>query len=495
MKNKALRPIIITAVVLALTVGAYFLLTLIPEAGEEEVSPSPSASKSSETYILYNEDYYSLKRMEFRFRDGTELFIDIDDSKNTRIFNLRPAKPGWSYKQDTLRSTAFNINSVTAIAKVAENVTDFSEYELDNPQLIARAVFKGENGDFSREIHIGKLTSLEDSYYARMKDDDTVYAISNYIAHNLMRTEMQYREMSFFPSYFKEDTLEVDADESITYIRIRNPETDVDIEISARSDEELRVLPVGTSKFFMTIPVNHECNDMAVADKFINRAAALNVTKVVEDDPEDLSIYGLDEPLELWMTNDDGKSVHYLIGSNEGPVAYVMVEGANSVLTAEGFEPDLRNLNHVTLMFKLAWIHNIEDVKSIVYDLQGEKRLYEIRENKKDENNKVISFVATLDGRPLSEENARRLYSRTHDMLIVGETSEEFDRQGMTPQYTITINMLDGTKNVMELYRLNERQYAVSVNEGELNYYINASDVKELLEGFEYIDRNEEMPR
>ena len=47
----------------------------------------------------------------------------------------------------------------------------------------------------------------------------------------------------------------------------------------------------------------------------------------------------------------------------------------------------------------------------------------------------------------------------------------------------------------MELYRLNERQYAVSVNEGELNYYINASDVKELLEGFEYIDRNEEMPR
>jgi len=495
MNKKALKPIIITAVVLVLIVGAYFLMTLIPEPVTDDVSPSPTTSKTPESFSLFNEDYYSLRRMELEFGDGSELTIDVDDSKDTRIFNLQPARPGWNYSQDTLRATAFNLISITAVAKVAEGVTDFSDYELDSPQLIARAIFDGEDGKFEREIHIGKITAVQDSYYARMEGDDTVYAVSKYVVQNLMRNEQQYRKMDFFPSYLSEDMMKVEAAGSITYIRVRNPKTGSDIEISLRSDDELSGLSVGSTKYHMLKPVVSECNDAVVEEKLINIAAALTIKSVVEDDPSDLEKYGLDEPLDLWMTNTDGTEIHYMIGDNNGTAAYVMVEGTNSVLIADAFASSLRELKHVDFMFKLAWIHNIDNVKSILYDLKGEKRLFEIRENKKNEEGRIESFAAVLDGRPIAETNARRLFSRTLNMMIMGEMSEPFVKDGKTADYTFTISMTDGTSNELKLYPLNERQYAVSVNNAEASYYINVSDIRNLLDGFSYIDRGEEMPR
>ena len=110
----------------------------------------------------------------------------------------------------------------------------------------------------------------------------------------------------------------VEAAGYITKIRIRNEAMDTDVEIGLRSDEELKELSVATSRYFMTRPVESNCNDTLVEDKLINVAAAISITGVVEDEPEDLSKYGLDEPLDIWMTNTDGDEVHYLIGDGSG---------------------------------------------------------------------------------------------------------------------------------------------------------------------------------
>lgn len=495
MSKKALKPVVITAVVLALIIAAYFLLKMLPENTPEEASPSPTASKAPETIYLYKEDYYDLKRMEFDFRDGMDIKIDVDDSGDARAFILTPAKAGWGYSQDSMRATAFNIVSISALAEVAQNVSDFSEYELDDPQLIARSYYETSEGDVVREIHIGKMTSLQDSYYARVKGENTVYAVSRYVVENLMTTELQYRELDFFPSYLSEDQMKVEAAGFITYVRVHNPETGSDIEINMRTDKELGDMPLGSTKYYMTKPVESECNDTIVESKLINVVAAISITSVVEDEPEDLSKYGLDNPLHVWMKNTDGTEVHYLIGDRSGTAAYVMVEGANTVLLADMVSPTLSELDYVDFMFKLLWLHNINDVKSLVFDMEGEKRLLEIKANKKDDSGKVVEFEATLDGRPISETNTRRLFVRMLDMMIAGELTEPVDIETVQPDYTLTIIMNNGSKEELRLFALNERQYAGSLNGGQAAYYINVADIRELKEAFDYIARGEEIPR
>jgi hypothetical protein len=130
-----------------------------------------------------------------------------------------------------------------------------------------------------------------------------------------------------------------------------------------------------------------------------------------------------------------------------------------------------------------------------VFDIEGDRRLLEIRANEKDDTGKVVNFEAALDGRPLDETNARRLYTRMLDMMIEGEITETVDIEGRKADITMTITMKDGSKEELKLYALNERQYAGSINGDEAEYYINISDVRKLKEAFNYIAKGEEIPR
>ena len=143
----------------------------------------------------------------------------------------------------------------------------------------------------------------------------------------------------------------------------------------------------------------------------------------------------------------------------------------------------------------LFWLHNINDVKSVIFDLEGDKQLLDIKVIKKNEAGKVEEFEATLNGRPLSETNTRRLYMRMLDMMIAGELTESVDIETVRPDYTFTIVMNDGSREELRLFRLNERQYAGSLNGEEAAFYVNVASIRKLKEAFAYIERGEEIPR
>ena len=79
--------------------------------------------------------------------------------------------------------------------------------------------------------------------------------------------------------------------------------------------------------------------------------------------------------------------------------------------------------------------------------------------------------------------------------MIVGELKEDIDVSARTPDYAMTIEMADGQRHTLDLYALNERQYAASINGEDAAFYVNVSDIKDLKTAFEYQDRGEEVPR
>ncbi len=501
MNKKAAKPLIITAIVLVAAGLLAFLLSKLPDKTPPEATPTPSNSYANveQSIYLINEDYYSLDTVKVHFRDMPEQDLEIHayTEDEQRQFRVEPSVEGWTYDRNKLSSTAWNAVSVSAVAKVADSTNDLAYYGLDDPEFVFDISFEGGK---SFHLVIGKLTAVDDSYYGMIDDDPAVYAVGKYSIQKLTTSELNYRELDFFDTgrYLDESTNTYDADGDIKYVHLKSESRGLDIEVRQRTAEELAGdLPAGTTNWHMSAPIESECNDAAIEDDFIDVLVAMRVSSVVADVADDtmLEEYGFDDPVELWMENSEGEKVHYYIGTyNASGNCYVMVEGCNSVLYAENFTPSILETDYIDLMFKLLWIQNIRDVVRVEYYLGDQRRLLNIIDNYKDDDGNDV-FYATLDGRSISSTNARRLFTYALNLMIVGELKEDIDVSSRTPEYKLAIAMSDGTRHTLELYSLNERQYAASVNGKDATFYVNVSDIKDLKTAFEYQDRGEEVPR
>ena len=497
--KKIAKPLIITGIVLVAAVLLILLINALPDK-QPEATPTPGSSSSvEETIYLINEDYYSLDRVKVHFRDTPELDLEIEayTEDEQRQFRVIPSVEGWTYDRNTLSSTAWNAVSVSALAKVAESTTDLAYYGLDDPQYVFDISFTNGN---AFHLVIGKLTAVEDSYYGMIDDDPAVYAVGKYSIQKLTTPELGYRELNFFDTtnYLDESNGTYDADGRITYVHLKSESRGLDIELRQRTSEELSGdLPAGTTNWHMSAPIESECNDMAVEDNFVDRIIPFRIKAVSTDVADDtmLEEFGFDDPIELWMENIDGNKVHYYIGQySAGGDCYAMAEGCDSILIAEGFDPGILDTNYIDLMFKLLWIKNIREVKRVEFDLGDQRRLLNIIENYKDDEGNDV-FYATLDGRSIDSTNARRLFTYALNLMIVGELKEDINVSAKKPDYSLALVMADGERHTLELYALNERQYAASVNGEEASFYVNVSDIKDLKTAFEYQDRGDEVPR
>jgi len=500
MKKTIWKPLLITAAVLAVCVGLILLLNLLPDADSQtDATPTPTPSQLATSIYLLNGDYYSLDYVDVQFRDKPEdnLRIYSYTEEDRRVFRIEPSVEGWGYKHDALSSVAWNAVSISALATVTESTDDLAYYGLDDPEFIFTIAF--EDGE-THELRIGKTTAVDDSYYGMIDDDPAVYAVSKYTVQRLAGNELSYREFDFFDTtpYYDQEMMVYDAAGGITYIKLYNETRGLNFEFRQRTAEELAGdMPAGTTTWQMLAPIKSECNDTNVEDSFVDVLVGLTIDAVVTDVADDtlLEEYGLDDPLELWLEGSNGDKVHYYIGDyNDGGECYVMVEGCNSIMKASGFGVSALKTDYIDMMFKLLWITNISDVARVEYNLGGTKRLLTIIENYTDEEGNDV-FYATLDGRAVSSTNAKRLFTYALDLLIVGDLEDDFSIKGKKAEYSITIELNDGTRNTLDLYAMNERQYAASVDGEDAEFYVNISDIKALKSAFDYQDRGEEIPR
>jgi hypothetical protein len=210
------------------------------------------------------------------------------------------------------------------------------------------------------------------------------------------------------------------------------------------------------------------------------------MSEVVEDNPSDLSKYGLDKPAKIEFTGTDGTQCTLLIGSeNEDGARYIMKDGINSVMLSDS-DFSFLDVSKIDIISSFTWIYNIDDVVKAEYNLDGEKHVLDI-----DSDSANKKFVVSLDGGEVSEDNARRLYQRSISIFIAGEIPE-----GTTwgsPKYTITFTFRSGGSRTMELCPINDRQYAV-VFDSKAEFYVNVKDIENLVKGFEINAAGDEIP-
>ncbi|MDL2288621.1 DUF4340 domain-containing protein [Oscillospiraceae bacterium OttesenSCG-928-F05] len=491
--QKSLKPLIITGAIIAALAALLLILNFaLPEEQTVDPSASPSPGSSEETIYVISEQYYNLVRMEVAYRDQQNFenySFDIKTNEDySRSFKFTPTKFGWQYNDEAMRTTAFAFITLPAIAVVEENVTDLGQYGLAKPEYTVKGSFADE-ADASKtweiELAIGDKTPISDAYYVALKGDSTVYAINKNLISALQYQEFQYRSMQFFPTYEK-------PEEEIVYFRLEKPDGTV-IEIESQSEEDLENLPIGATQFHMLQPLDSGCNDINVQEKLLAPAGSINISGIAQDGPTEaqLTEYGFDDPMILEIRDRSGNSVTYRIGTVDRGAAYIMANNVDSILYTMDINSSIFETSHVSLMFKLPWTFEIVNVKSIRLELQSGADYYLTFEHGEDQY-----LLAELEGKVVDTTNARRIFMHMMNMMIVDALEEPFTpRTGQKAEYTFTVTQLDGAKRTLELYQLNDRQYAVSVDGEEPQFYVHKRSTTALEEAFEILEAGGEVPK
>jgi hypothetical protein len=489
--SKSLKPIIITlAIILVIAIAMVLLVFVFPNdtdaAAEETAEPTETVSK---TVKMITEDDEALVSFEIIPTDGESMLVEINrDSDGALSYTVTPQAEYFSYDTTKFRSMMYTLTSVSATNFVEEDAEDLARYGLDAPWFTVRSTY--DDGHVV-DIYLGNATPTDSNYYVCTNLSNDVYTLGTYMVSLLTRTDIDYRDITLFPTYEDDDIYE-----NISYVRLTDRDGS-EVELSLEDTENYSEGNTTKSLYYMTIPTQTSCNDYTVKAYVMDVVAQLASYGVLRDITEDeYAEYGFDRAAELEMEDISGNHVDILIGGKQDDYYYyVMLKDSPGTVILAGAEAfEWLGFNYIELMNRTAWFVNITDIASIEYSINGEEYYVEMTHGTEtdEDGNTSSTLDATLNGDAISEKNCRRLFVRTLNFRIMGDVTDETSVSGK-PSCTIKMNLLDGSEMLMELYEINNRQYALAVN-GEMDYYIYKKNVTTLESAFETILSGGELP-
>lgn len=430
---KLYRNAIILVVIVALLVGAYFLVRSVKTGDETPDQPeqydrlTDYLTESVESVTLINED-------------GTFVIVKKDqDWVLSSPTDLR-------YDSTILSSIVINASSIVADKLVEENPADLAIYGLDKP---AKAIVKTTDGQ-ETVIEVGSLTPTKGGNYAKLAGSSKVYVISNFVGEKLTSGRNDMRKTLMFD--FTSDKIGSVA--------------------MSRKGSSLfaAVVEEDGASWTMNTPIKGSVNESAVYP-MLDALASTNIIEFVEENPEDLSIYGLDKPSYEFEFNAEGRNYKLLLGDEKvkGSEIYAMLDGSNEVVTISMAPYNFldKPLKEVLKIF--AYIVNIDEVKKIDLTMDGKTDhmvldVYKDAEGKTDYDKDKFYFNG-IDA-TASDENGSQPFRKLYQALV-GIGLDEIDTEGKPEgpsEITIEYTHVDGSVMKVEFVSRDENFYYVLRN-------------------------------
>ena len=129
----------------------------------------------------------------------------------------------------------------------------------------------------------------------------------------------------------------------------------------------------------------------------------------------------------------------------------------------------------------------IDEVSSVIMELDGVTRVLAL------EHGEDNSTTGWLDGNEISETNARRLYLAALGILQEGTTDADIPET--PPEYRITVKLLSGEDDVLELYSISPTQFMLVHNGVNTGFFVYRMTLNQnLINALEILDRGEDLP-
>jgi hypothetical protein len=477
MRRPALIVCLIAIAALAAGIAALYLWPE-PEAGLPEPQPSPPPAAE-----LIREQSIDVLAVYFSPFEGEPYTLRRDPGSG----DIELEAPGMIFPGNgvTIRQTFNTAVSLTGLTRVTEEADrDRLElFGLTDPVMEWR-VYRTDGT--AVDLMVGAQQAAGRGRYARVQGSGEVFLLSETQSWRLTQPLEDMYDLSFFPLQPPGET--ENAWDAITRILLETASGD--IELRRRTNQELTGAPMGTSQFQLLQPFIGDCNDYLVHTIFLEQIADITPGRIEEKHPPDLSVYGLDAPYRLTVSADEWTGT-LLVGRRDAERGgrFIMIEGYDAVLFDGGSDYSFLQADPTHLRSPNIWLHNINTVSSVTYNLEGVTRTLTLEHDPGDD-----SLEGWLDGGELSETNARRLYMAT---LRIGQNGgTDAQTPDNPPEYSVTMQFSEGGEETLELYRLNDSEFLIVHNGLNTGLFITRMTLHQnFLSRFEILDRGEDIPR
>ncbi|MBZ9685962.1 DUF4340 domain-containing protein [Clostridium estertheticum] len=457
---KKLKSIIALIVILILLGGVYFYKTSHPAKSNKNASTSNASTSSVQVWKID-----STKVSKVILTSGKVKNTLVKSGNNWTI-------PNYNYKldQNAINSITDNVINLSASSIVENDPKDLEKYGLNNTTISANVLGDGSQKD----LYIGDKTSDGNSYYAIVKDDNKIYLIA--------ASTVDYFGVK--QADLRDKTITAIDGQTLSYIKIVQAGSPT-IELTPNSGQNQTEAKNGINAFKMIQPYSVEAGaDDQRLQSLASAIPNLKAREIVDDNPKDLSIYGLNNPTLDITLKDSKNNLHFIVGKNKDDNnVYFKTMDSNTIYTMDKIQTDAFKLKAFDIVIKLAYIVNINDVDKITVDANGSNNIINFfRNTKKSEKSGDPDTVVTkykVNDKSIEEEKFKSFYQEMIGLSVDSENDKKLEDK---PEVSITFNLNKGSKKQekIDYVPYNDQFYAV-FRSGKSDFVISKDKVNKMI--------------
>lgn len=475
--RKNTKRLILGLIAVAILGGIYAGLTHMPD--EQDTS-------SNETKTLVSLDTDKLSSVHVTLSGGDDYTLTSTTENKKTTYSMSGSQDSSAYS-DSLMQNLFSTASSVSGQVVETSCDDLSKYGLADSDSVSTVAITDTDGK-TTTLRFGVSSDVVSGTYCNIDGKTAVYLVDSDTASALLEQESYYRNLTVLGSYYslssevKSLTIDALADGTVLTIQARDTSGMDETTAKAYSD------------FVFTAPESCDADDSALKNGLLSDLQTLlTAQSIAEDNPSDLSQYGLDKPTARVHIKTNSIDATILIGSttDDNSGCYVMKEGGSTVFISDasgcGFLDDTwsdwRSTN--LLPFSLNEVSQItvtQDGTTHTVAVTQETSDEDSQEDSEDSSNTDssdtssddVSQTATLDGETMSTEALQKLYAALDSVNYTRILDTPAQQQALA---SVTLTMTDGSTRSLSFAKGGSREYLVSVDGGAYAYGVQQDEL------------------
>jgi hypothetical protein len=463
-EEKSLRKpvqLIILVAVIALMVVGYFLIKNRPKE-------APETGSLSERVSLSEINAVDMIRMELHQKDGNTVVFE----KEGENWKLRP-EPVFPVDSNKIKNIERSFTGMTANRTIDEHPESLKAYGLDEP--LARATAHVKDGD-ELTFLLGNKTPTGNNYYLMKEGDPAVYASPSYVAGRFLLT----------PSNLRVTTIASFDNESFAYMKVNTYEGETIEIVEAEKDDESVLNTLGRFKMVQPYTNPRGIHSENFGKLLETIPQTLSAKEFIEDDPKDLSPYGLNPPQAELILRDKNGFLKILAGSKKDKDSiYAALPDKKTVFTLRSSQMKMLSVDPFEIADKFVLLVNIDFVESVTFKHSQENKKFiasierEETGEKDNQGKPVLEETYFLNGDEIEEDPFKEFYQKIIGLIVDAENPDTGKSYTGEPLYEIeyTLNRKPWTARV-RFYDY-DRDFCVVVYRGSDQFLIARDQLKE----------------
>lgn len=467
--RKNTKRLIIGGVAVIVLGAIYAGLTFMPE--QEDLDDAQSVS-------LISMDSDDLASVHVTPSSGTDYTVQFAHDDSGTAYTMIGGEADADYSESLLQELMNTACSVSA-RLVEEDCDDLSEYGLSESDSTC-SIELTDSDEKTLVLIFGLSSDILSGTYCKLDDSNTVYLLDSDTAHALSQPQTYYRNMTVLGSYYS-------LSSELKSLTIDTMSDGTTVTIAARDTSDLDADTVDAySTYVFTAPASYAADDNTLSTGILSDLQdAMTAQEIVEDNPTDLSKYGLDTPRTKLHITTNNLDATVLVGNTDEDEdgIYLMMEGGSTVFLSSAsdfqfLDEDWNDWRSTNLM--PCALHELDSIALTQDDVTQTVTITHITADENEEAD-TDTETATLDGSDMTDDALQQLYlavSTVNYVRLVDEP-EQADAEAV-----LTLTMTDGSTRSLSFTKGGSREYLVSVDRGAFAYGIRQDDFTSILDAF-----------